>query len=55
MKHTLALIVLLLAAVACYIAGSIVGVVLLIGVGMLLELGFWFVLIGGRRVRHRRP
>jgi hypothetical protein len=51
MKHTLVLIVLLLAAAAFYIVGSATGAVALVGVGVLLELGFWFVLIKQRRGR----
>jgi hypothetical protein len=53
MKHTVALIVLLMAAAASYIAGSATGTVALVGVGLLLELGFWFVLIKKRRGRSR--
>ena len=53
MKHMLVLLALLLAAAACYIAGSATGAVALVGVGLLLELGFWFGLIRKRRGRSR--
>lgn len=53
MKHMLVLIVLLLAAAAFYIAGSATGAIALVGVGLLLELGFWFELIRGRRSKRR--
>jgi hypothetical protein len=38
MKHMLVLIALLLAAAVFYIAGSVSGVIALVGVGVLLEL-----------------
>ena len=49
MKHMLVLLVLLLASVAFYVAGSAAGAVALLGVGVLLEAAFWFGLIQHRR------
>jgi hypothetical protein len=49
MKHMLVLIALLLAAAAFYIGGSAAGVVALVGVGVSLELAFWFRLSQKRR------
>jgi hypothetical protein len=49
MKHMLVLMALLLAAAAFYIAGSATGIVVLVGIGVLLELGFWFGIIQKRR------
>jgi hypothetical protein len=54
MKHALVLIALLLAAAAFYVAGSATGAVALVGVGVLLELGFWFGIIRKHRGR-RQP
>ncbi|WP_161596199.1 hypothetical protein [Rhodanobacter glycinis] len=53
MKHALVLMVLLLAAAAFYIAGSATGAVVLVGIGLLLELGFWFGLIRRPRSKSR--
>lgn len=53
MKHMLVLMVLLLAAAAFYIAGSATGAVALVGVGLLLELGFWFGLIQKRHSKNQ--
>ncbi|HEY0197293.1 MAG TPA: hypothetical protein VGC19_01970 [Rhodanobacter sp.] len=52
MKHTLVLTTLLLAALAFYIAGSTTGTVALVGIGLLLELGFWFGLVKKLRGNH---
>lgn len=52
MKH-LVLLALLLVAAAFYIAGSTTGAVALVGVGVLLEFGFWFGLIQKRRSKSR--
>jgi hypothetical protein len=52
MKHMLVLMVLLLAAAVFYIAGSATGIVVLVGIGLLLELGFWFGIIQKRRGRN---
>lgn len=51
MKHALVLIVLLLAAGVFVITGSATGAVALVGIGLLLELGFWFGVF--QRRRHR--
>lgn len=62
MKRMLVLVLLPLVAAAFYLAGSATGVVALAGIGVLLELCFWFALSkGGRRQRglvwrsHARP
>jgi hypothetical protein len=53
MKHMLVLIALLLATATFYIGGSTAGVVALVGVGVLLELAFWFRLIQKRRSKRQ--
>lgn len=54
MKHTLILVLLLLAAAAFYVAGSISGALALVAAGVALELGFWVRLIQHRRQK-RQP
>jgi hypothetical protein len=45
MKHTLVLVLLVLAAAGSYVAGSIAGVMILVGLGVLFELAFWIGLV----------
>ncbi len=49
MKRYLTLALVLAAAVVFYMVGSVTGAVALVGVGLMLELGFWFGLISKRR------
>ena len=53
MKHMLVLVVLLLAAAVFYVVGSATGAIALVGVGLLLEIGFWFGLIQKRRSKRQ--
>jgi hypothetical protein len=53
MKHTLVLVLLVLAAAGSYVAGSIAGVMILVGLGVLFELAFWFGLV--QRLRGKAP
>lgn len=50
MKRYLVLLLLLVAAVICYVAGLVNGSIALFAGGALLELSFWFRLF---RRRHR--
>jgi hypothetical protein len=52
-KHYVVLAVLLIAAVGFYIAGSTSGALVLTGLGVLLELSFWFGLFQRRRAKSR--
>jgi hypothetical protein len=51
MKHYLVLVLLLIAAIGFYIAGSVASSLLLIGAGAIFELTFWFGLLKP----HRKP
>ena len=53
MKHYVVLAVLLIAAVGSYIAGSVSGAIVLTGLGVLLELSFWFGLLQRHRAKSR--
>jgi hypothetical protein len=53
MKHTLVLVLLVLAAAGSYVAGSIAGVMFLVGLGVLFELVFWFGLVQRLRDKAR--
>ncbi|MGF6709293.1 hypothetical protein QFZ41_000257 [Luteibacter sp. W1I16] len=53
MKHTLVLVLLVLAAASSYVAGSVAGLLVLVGMGVLFELAFWFGLVQRRRGKAR--
>jgi hypothetical protein len=53
MKQSLVPVLLVLVAMGSYIAGSVTGVMILIGAGVVLELAFWFGLVQRRRAKGR--
>lgn len=53
MKHLALMLILLICAIASYAAGWELGIVLLLVLGGLFELGFWVLALGGGRSKSK--